>query len=422
MTRQSPKTWLWLLLAVGASVISWSYMHRVLLPWEFYVNVTRGQVKRQMEDMYPRWVGTRELLLHGRNPYGPEVSHEIQMAFYGHPIEQTYDKPQSEIVDEQRFAYPIYVVFLMAPTIHMDFDQLQTWAPLALALLMAASVWMWIRVLQWKVPLLLMVALVLFVLSAPQLAQALRLRQLGLVVAFLLALATWLVTRQQYLLAGVLLAFATIKPQMVALCIVWFLIWSLGEWRKRWPLATGFLICFGVLCVVGEWLVPTWPRDFVNGLEAYSKYFPITSPLRLILGNWIGGAFSIMLFIALFVYSWRQRQAAANSSEFTLVLALYLIASTLVLPILTPGNQVILCLPIFMIIRDWAKLSRTGRIVFSTLVMWPWLVQLVFLFHPPQLDSMNRLPLLPSVLLILFPFVVPLLLYIRRREISYIPA
>ena len=58
-----------------ASAISWTYMHRVLLPWEYYVNVQHGPLKEEMGDLYPRWVGTRELLLNGRNPYGKEVSH-----------------------------------------------------------------------------------------------------------------------------------------------------------------------------------------------------------------------------------------------------------------------------------------------------------------------------------------------------------
>ncbi len=30
----------------------------------------------QMGDLYPRWVGARELLLHQRNPYSEEISHE----------------------------------------------------------------------------------------------------------------------------------------------------------------------------------------------------------------------------------------------------------------------------------------------------------------------------------------------------------
>ncbi len=51
-----------LLAAAVASVTAWSYMQRVLLPWENHVNVKPGKLKAEMGDLYPRWVGTRELL------------------------------------------------------------------------------------------------------------------------------------------------------------------------------------------------------------------------------------------------------------------------------------------------------------------------------------------------------------------------
>ena len=35
-----------------ASAISWTYMHRVLLPWEYYVNVQHGPLKEEMGDLY----------------------------------------------------------------------------------------------------------------------------------------------------------------------------------------------------------------------------------------------------------------------------------------------------------------------------------------------------------------------------------
>jgi hypothetical protein len=190
------------------------------------------------------------------------------MAFYGRPIEQTYDKPASEIIDEQRFAYPLYVVLLLAPTVHADFAQLQAWAPVFLAVLLAIGVWMWLGVLRWRPPPIVVAALVLFVLSSPQIAQGLRLRQIGLFVAFLLALATWLVTRQRYFMAGILLALCTIKPQLVALCLLWFLLWSVGEWRKRWPLAAGFGVALALLTGVADLLQEIFPHHVAASAHA----------------------------------------------------------------------------------------------------------------------------------------------------------
>jgi len=412
------KPWVWLFAGIVASVTSWTYMHRILLPWEHYENVVRGPVKAQMDDLYPRWVGTRELLLHGLNPYGAEVSHEIQIGFYGHAIEQSYDKPPSEIIDEQRFAYPVYVVFLLAPTIHTDFAKLQAWAPVVLAALTALSVWLWFGVLRWKPPPVIVLALIIFILSSPQVAQGLRLRQIGLLAAFLLALATWCVTRNRLFAAGILLAVATIKPQMVSLCLVWFLLWSLGDWKKRWPLAGGFALALGLLAAGGDILVPRWVRYFLEGAEAYQKYFPLgtKSVARLLLGNWIGGILSVLAVMVLLVYAWNRRRAAAESPEFAQVLSLFFVTATLVLPLLTPYNQVQLLLPLLMLIHDWRLLPRWDRMGFALFLSWPFMAWVALLAYPPQLDSLRRIPLLPSALLPLTPFLVLWLMFKRSQH------
>lgn len=410
------KSWLWVLAGVLASLVSWTYMHRVLLPWEEFVNVQQGKVKAQLGDLYPRWVGTRESLLHGRNPYSPEVSHQIQMAFYGRPIEQSYDKPRFEIIDEQRFVYPLYVVFLLAPTVNWDFAQLQGWAPVFFGALIAVSVWLWLRVLDWQLSPLVVAGGMMLVLSSPQIAQGLRLRQLGLFVAFLVALAAWCVTRERYAVAGVLLAISTIKPQMVALLVLWFLLWSIGNGRKRWPLALGFVISLVLLAVGAEWLLPGWPRFFLAGLAAYAKYFPTTSPVRLILGNWLGGVLSVLALAVLLGFAWGMRKAEANSREFAYTMTLFFVASVLLMPLLTPYNQVFLLLPMLMLLRDWKILPRWGRTTMVALLAWPWTVQAILLMHPPQIHSQNRLPLLPSALLILFPFLVGWLAITHRSR------
>jgi len=416
------KALMWLLLGIAASAISWTYMHRVLLPREHYSNVERGKLKSQMGDLYPRWVGTRELLLHGKNPYSPEVSHEIQIGFYGHPIEQSYDKPPSEIIDEQRFAYPIYTVFLLAPTIYVDFQRVQAWAPWVLGAFVLAGLLLWLAVLRWKQPWWVVVALILIVLSSPQTAQGLRLRQLGLFAVFLLALAGWCVTRNRLGAAGFVLALATIKPQMVALSVAWFLLWSLGDWKKRWTLAGGFVVGLGVLTGAGDLLVAGWVRYFLEGLEAYRRYFPTTSPTRLILGNWIGGFVSIVAVLALFGYAWTRRRVLGDSADFVQVLSLFFVTSLLVLPLLTPYNQLLLLLPILTLIRDWRTLPRWSQVGLCVLAGFPYVVSAVLLIHRPQLDSMQRTPLLPSALLLLVPFFIPVVMFVRSQRYAPEPS
>ena len=414
---RSMKVRTWLLLSLLASAICSLYMARILLPWEYCVDVTHGRLKAEMGDLYPRWVGTRELLLRRHNPYSPEVSHEIQMAFYGHIIEQQYGVPGVEPIDEQRFVYPVYVVFLLAPTVHVDFPRLQVWAPVIFAILTAASVLLWMEVLRWRPPQLLFVAIVLFVVSSPQIMQGLRLRQLGLLVAFLLTLSAWCTIRGHLAAAGVLLAFATVKPQMVVLPLAWFLFWSVSGLRRRWPLLAGFSGTLAALAGTGQWLLPGWFLYFFDGIIAYRKYFPTTSLLRLALGNWAGGLVSAIAVIGILAIAWHNRKADAVSLAFLQTLSAFFVVATLVLPLMTPFNQILLLLPVMMILRDWTLLPRPGRSLFAVIVAWPPIISLALLLLHPRVDSPNRTPLLPSVLVLFMPFLVGVLLVSLTRRV-----
>jgi hypothetical protein len=389
-------------------------MSRILLPWEHHVNVESGKLKAEMGDLYPRWVGTRELLLHRRNPYGPEVSHEIQMAFYGHAVDQKYGQPGVVLIDEQRFVYPVYVVFLLAPSVYLQFWQLQVWASIIFAILTAVSVILWMEVLRWRPPKALVLAIVLFVLSTPQVVQGLRLRQLGLLVAFLLALSAWCIVRNHLAIAGIFLAISTIKPQMAVLPLAWFLFWAASAWVRRWSLLAGFAVTLAALTGLGELILPGWPRYFVDGLIAYRQYVPAYPLLSIALGDRLGEVFSGMVIVGLLVLAWRNRQGDADSPRFTQTLSAFFLGATFALPLLTSFNQVLLLLPAMMVVRNWPSLSRLGRRVFAAVVAWPWIVSLVLLvmFHR-GVDSSSRIPLLPSVMTLFVPFLLFLLLATR---------
>jgi hypothetical protein len=70
-------------------------------------------------------------------------------------------------------------------------------------------------------------------LSSYSALEALFSAQLGLLVAFLLAASVRPLQRNRFLLAGILMAITTIKPQVTALAILYFLLWSLHDWRIR---------------------------------------------------------------------------------------------------------------------------------------------------------------------------------------------
>jgi hypothetical protein len=409
---------IWLLLSLFAACIMWMYVSRVLGPWEHYIDVEHGILRAQLGDLYSPWMGTRELLLRGRNPYGPEVRHEIQTAFYGHVVDQQY-ADGAKVLDEQRFAYPVYVVFLLGPAVYVDFPQAQIWGAVVLAALAATSVFLWMNVAQWKPPPAMMAALVLFVLSSPQIVQGLRLRQLGVAVGFLLALSAWFIVRNQLALAGVALALSTIKPQMVSLPLLWFLLWSVGAWPKRRSLLTSFGITLALLIGLGELVLPGWPRFFLDGVSAYTKYALMPSLLHMAFGNRLGNLISGVIVASILVYGWRNRSAPEGSRSFTICLAASLMGAILAFPLFTPFNQVLLVLPILLFLRDWKSQPRISRLVFAVATGWPWITCLILLLFPPALHSPNQRPLLPSFLSLFFPLMLPLLLMTTRGDVTF---
>jgi hypothetical protein len=406
----------WLLLSLFASGITWLYNRQVLGPWNYYVGQHDG-LKTEKGDLYPRWVGTRELLLRGRNPYGPEVSHEIQIAYYGHAIAQDSFNPGQKIIDEQRFAYPVYVVFLMAPTIAFDFADVQRWAPMVLGFFAALSVPLCLLLLRWRLPWEEIAAMTLFTVSSPQIVQGLNHQQLTVVVGFLLVASAWSASRNHLATAGLLLAWSTIKPQMAFFPLCFFLIWVLGNWRERWRLLAAFFAMLSTLIVAGELILPGWIGYFLEGTAAYRRYFPTTSLLRLALGDALGEILGGLIVLGLLLFAWRSRKEPADARPFTTLLAAFLMGTVLAFPLLTPFNQVMLILPTILFLRDWNTLSRLSRIVFIVIVGWPWIISLALLMFPPGLDSLHQLPLLPSFLVLFYPLFLPLLLMTRRMNV-----
>ena len=105
-------------LALLAWASMWFYVQRIVVPHQEKEAAEREQPRGNLSDLYPRWLGSRELLLRGRDPYSREVTLEIQEGYWGRQLDPA--RP-NDPKDQQGFAYPVYVVFLLAPTVHLDF-------------------------------------------------------------------------------------------------------------------------------------------------------------------------------------------------------------------------------------------------------------------------------------------------------------
>src|SRR5437867_3646813 len=217
----------WLLLSAAFILMAGMhlYFNNVVIPAQESDALAHDKPRGNNSDLYPRWLGARELLLHNRDPYGPEVSADIQKGYWGRALDPR--KPNNP-VDENRFAYPLYVVFLLAPTIGLPFRFVQisyTWFAAACTV---ASVWLWLYAFGHGRSLMTRIIASMLLLGSYPVVQALHLQQPALLVAALLAAAVAASASGMYWAAGIALGLTMIKPQSAGPMAGWLLLWSVS--------------------------------------------------------------------------------------------------------------------------------------------------------------------------------------------------
>ncbi len=395
-----------LLLASLAAFSTWFYLQHVLIVHQQNDAAIHGTPRGNLSDLYPRWLGARELLLRHRDPYGSDITREIQIGYYGRALDpgRPYDPK-----DQQAFAYPVYVIFLLSPTIHLPFHTVQAWAQPLFLILISATVLLWLRVIQWRPPLSTIAILLLLTLSSFPALQGFKLQQLSVVVSAMLAGCIVLVVSGHLLPAGILLAIATIKPQLALPLAGWLALWSFSDWRRRWRLLVGFFAAMTILIAGAQWVLPGWLSRFRAAVAAYRDYTGGgRSLLDVLLSPAIGRVLTLSLSLVILFVCWKMRSQAEQTSNFALTTALVIAATVVVIPTFALYNQLLLLPGIFLIIRsrdsvrskNWAlRLAWFGA---GLTVAWPWIAAsalgLASLVLPSELiDRAWTLPLYTSL-------------------------
>jgi hypothetical protein len=394
----------------------WFYVQHVLIPHQQAEAVRYGIPRGNLSDLYPRWLGARELLLHGRDPYGADVTKEIQAGYYGRQLDPALPHDPK---DEQGFAYPVYVVFLLAPTITLPFAIVQTgfrWLLIALTL---ASVLLWLRTLRWKVSVQAAAILLVLTIGSFPVLQGIKLQQLSLLVAGLIAMSAMLLVEGHLFFAGVLLALATIKPQLAMPVVAWLLLWALSDWPRRRNFWWGLSGAMAALAGGAEYMLPGWFGRFREAIVAYRRYNQgADSVLDILITPLWGKWLVILIVMALALVAWRRRDAVAESLVHSRVTVLILAATVVIIPKASPYNQVLLLPGILLLLRQLRELWSRGRIerglvaICGLTLFWPWLAALALLtasvFLPAE--SIQRAWALPLYTNVAVPIAVLALL------------
>ena len=280
--------------------------------------------------------------------------------------------------DEDRFAYPLYVVFILAPTVRLPFPQVVRLFRWILPVGALISVPLWLSMLRWRPSRALLGSLMLLGFGNFPVLESIYLQQPVLLAATCLAGAGACLTAGYLGLAGVLLALATIKPQLSALLAAWFLLWAASDWRSRQGLIWGFSLTMLVLLGISQLLLPRWIPEFLAGIVAYQEYTGNFSLIRLLLGGVGSVAVSVGLIAALALLNWKTRQKPASSRGFMFVSCAALTVTVVVMPALYPTYEVVLLAPIFLLLQEFSAIWSAGRsarltlVALASLVGWQW--------------------------------------------------
>jgi hypothetical protein len=333
-------------------------------------------------DLQPVKIGI-QATLRGEDPYSDQTTRQIQLAYYGHVLSP------SGHTNQMAYVYPPHTAAVLAFLAPFPW-QTSRLIFLALALLLTlTTVPVWIRISGARWPASSTLLAVLGVTSCWPTLWALRLQQPTLLVAALVALACLLLTKNRETGsetgAALLLALATIKPQLIAALTLWLIVRAVSLRRPRFIVV--FTAATLLLLGAGEYLVPHGLTHWIHAGTHLAQTDQQTT-FTLLLGKWPGGLANLTLAAFVTLYLWSVRAAKSSSPEFASAVSVAL-ATTVALMPTGPAmiyNQVLLVPACFVLLQRrplkqvsaWpARLEHLARACALALIVWGFLAQMI---------------------------------------------
>ncbi|MDR3572650.1 MAG: glycosyltransferase 87 family protein [Anaerolineaceae bacterium] len=235
------------------------------------------------------WYAGRAIFINHQTPYTAQLNQQIQMA-----IMKRLATPQE---DQLGFAYPPYALLAALPLFWFSFDWASPiWMAFNLLALISALILAFPKASKWLLGSVFLFYPMTFGIFLGNFAVL-----VGTIFFFVYGI---LITRKSssaflQAAAGALMAWATIKPQISWLFILFFLVYAFR--KRKFP----FIIAFGVallaLLAISFWIVPAWPQEWGQRLKDYSLYNHTWIVLIFYLKTLLPDALSIALSIPIFL-------------------------------------------------------------------------------------------------------------------------
>ena len=362
-------------------------------------------------DLYPIWLTAGEMLAHRTNPYTPEMEHRIETGLYARPLDRS--KPIDAGVNYRGFSYPLYTDILAIPLTFVSFRTVQAVLIAIFPILIIFSVRWWALGMGTSFTRVELAGATLFTLFSVQVLEGLWALQPTILVGVFLGFAVAALRRTQLRTAGVAVGLCSIKPQLIALLVLWLLLWACSDWRQRRRFVFALVLTGVALLVLGEIWLPRWWLEWWHQLPNYRLY---DSPAlaELIFGKGIGRLLGLAILALGAIASFRWRRVPADSSQFSLLIAFLFSASVVFISSSIAVYDQFLLLPAALqvwIHRYTLQQNRTARLItllLAVVYLWTWITApVVALLHrvAPSLVP-PRIVILPLVTAASFPLLL----------------
>jgi hypothetical protein len=419
--------WLGLAASLVAAFGMWHWVENIFIPTNTVQALAKGVPVGNNSDLYPRWLGAREALLHHRDPYGADVTREIQTGFYGRPLDPS--KP-SDPPFQESFVYPLYVVFLMAPTLRLPFRTAQEIFSWLLLFVTACSVPLWMYAIGFRPRVLVTIIGIVLVLSSYPALEEFYMQNLAALALFFLAAGAAAAARDWLVLSGFLFAFATIKPDVSGLVVLWFLLWSVGRWRERKGLIFSFAATLAGLVIAADAVSPHWVPRFLAAVHEYPAYGADPTVIQLFLPSFLAKLTLFALVCALFAVCWYCRKAEPGSEDFAWALAWVSAVTIAILPKLAGYNQPLLIPALLVLLHLRESIWKEGFIprcfvsVAFGCQLWQWIAAVILslcslVIPAKRLSAASLVPVYTLFSLSLFTTVAVIAASSSRWRASY---
>jgi hypothetical protein len=316
-------------------------------------------------DFFIYYVAGRTMTIDHGSPYDESVGEQSQLAILKHPAAQNED--------QLRFVYPLFALLPVLPLTGLPFPWAQAGWMAFNIMALALSVLVAFR----KAPVWFLILLFfLFPFSFGLLLGNLNIP----VMCILILLAGRLpgLRRDQWMescLLGILMAWATIKPQFAGIYLLFFFLLAIK--KKNILLIIGFFSGLASLLAVSFLLLPNWISQWVDILRRYPSYtggrIPITPLVNLLFP---GGQIAVYILLAIFIIlltCWYFIRWWKNLLSPLALLSWCGFAVFFFHPTGVSYEQMIFLLPVILwILQRWPEKPRFYFLVWMLLVIISW--------------------------------------------------